>query len=353
MPEKCLWLINESMAKPTTEMMVNAEAIESSETNANFCNEELLNVLDSTMRNLNAICTDQCLSLKRRINPFAIIGKAKFTTRTTVKAANLDSLIKFTNPLDNRAEEFLYTDLYGDRDGFVEYIEWRMRDQKQLTRKFNMPEEYAKKMDITDPEVMGKFVNYVRTSGGDKGLHLVALEFYPINYKGELSVEDECRQWSLSYCVLALSLLRPNGNFIMKMFKSLTPFTVGLLYLMYRCFGKLTIVKPNSCGAHSAERYLVCKWKLAHSHTDIVRQFLIETNDRMNDKKRIDWLVPMEVLQADKTFFEFIRNGNVELTQRILLCWQRMLDLQQLDSTTLKDPRANNLRRRCFQLWDI
>lgn len=341
-------------------MMMNDLEIAPSETNAHFCDEELLNVLDSTMRNLNANSTDQCVSLKKRINPFAIIGKAKFSTRTTVKAANMDSLINFTNPLDKQqrpilseAEEFLYTDFYGDRDGFVEYIEWRLRGQKKRTRKFNMSAKAGKKLDITDPEIMNKFIKYVRTSGGDKGLHFVAFEFYPINYKGELSVEDECRQFSVCYCVLALALLRQNGIFIMKMFKSLTPFTVGLLFLMYRCFGKLTIVKPNSCGAHSAERYLVCKWKLADNHTNTVRDFLIETNERMNEKKRIDWLVPMEVLQADKNFFEFIRNGNVELSQRILKCWQRMSELQQMDDISLVDPRAKDLRRRCLQLWDL
>lgn len=336
---------------------MNDEKLEPS-TKAHFCDEELLNVLDSTMRNLNAICTDQCVSLKKRINPFAIIGKANFSTRTTVKAANIDALINFTNPLDkqqrpllNGGEEFLYTDFYGDRDGFVEYIEWRLRGQNKLTRKFNVSGRPARKIDITDPETIPNFVKHVHTSGGDKGLHLVALEFYPINYKGELSVEDECRQWSLCYCVLALSLLRPSGTFIMKMFKSLTPFTVGLLYIMYRCFQKLTIVKLNSCGAHSAERYLVCKFKL--SNTDIVRRFLIETNELLNEKKRIDWLVPMEVLQADKNFFEFILKGNLELSQRILLCWQRMSELKKMDNISLVDPRANDLRRRCLRLWNL
>lgn len=355
---------------PTAELFVSDEENEPPESLAHFCDTKILKVLDAAMRELNSKCSDECVRLKKKINPFSSIGKAQFSTRTTVKAANMDSLVHFTCPLDKQerpllnatTDEFLYTDFYGDRDGFGEYIEWRLRGQGKRARKFNVSammshsrrqSNVSGTINITDQGTIERFVEYVRSSGGKDGLHLVAMEAYPIDYKSEKSFEMLCSQYSLCYCLMALSILRENGTFIMKLFKCLTPFTVGLLYLMYRCFGKITIVKPNSCGQHSAERFLVCKWKLSDTKTDIVRRYLMEKNDRMNEKKRIDWLVPMNVLQADKKFFKFIRNGNIQLSERILLCWQKMSDLQQMDDGKLVDPRANELRERCLKLWNL
>lgn len=40
----------------------------------------------------------------------------------------------------------------------------------------------------------------------------------------------------LCQCYLALEVLRPHGSFVTKIFDVFTPFSVGLLYLMYSCF---------------------------------------------------------------------------------------------------------------------
>lgn len=39
-------------------------------------------------------------------------------------------------------------------------------------------------------------------------------------------------------CLTALSALRTDGHFVVKMFDLFTPFSVGLLFLMYHCFHK-------------------------------------------------------------------------------------------------------------------
>lgn len=79
--------------------------------------------------------TNLLSDMRRIYNPFEEIGKAGFRSRITVKASNLDWLLKFTEPLDqqgnslidNENEGLCYSDIYGDKDGFVEYIEWRKR----------------------------------------------------------------------------------------------------------------------------------------------------------------------------------------------------------------------------------
>ena len=53
---------------------------------------------------------------------------------------------------------------------------------------------------------------------------------------------------------LFLSFL-PGGKFVCKLFDCFTPFTVGLLFLLYRHFEKICIIKPYTSRPANSERY--------------------------------------------------------------------------------------------------
>ena len=52
----------------------------------------------------------------------------------------------------------------------------------------------------------------------------------------------------------ALMILRDGGHFVCKLFDVFTPFSVGLIYLMYRCFDRVCLHKPNSSRPANSER---------------------------------------------------------------------------------------------------
>lgn len=62
----------------------------------------------------------------------------------------------------------------------------------------------------------------------------------------------------ISQTAAALELLRPGGNFLIKMFGHQTIEMRRLVKYLSQCFEKLTILKPVSSRPASAERYLVC-----------------------------------------------------------------------------------------------
>lgn len=103
-----------------------------------------------------------------------------------------------------------------------------------------------------------------------------------------------------------------------KFFDTLTPFTVGLIYLMYLSFDLVAIHKPNTSRPANSERYLVCKWKkqdvsgiikyLATCH-DIFWKWTCHY-DGDNRKEDITELVPLEVLKKNKEFLEYIVRSN-------------------------------------------
>lgn len=46
------------------------------------------------------------------------------------------------------------------------------------------------------------------------------------------------KQLYLCQCLAALMLVRTGGHFVVKLFDVFTIFSVGLIYIMYRCFEK-------------------------------------------------------------------------------------------------------------------
>lgn len=306
-------------------------------------------------------------------------GSSCFRSRATVKAANLDWIFKFTEPFDQQGNPLVnddkqglcYSDIFGDDDSFVEYIEWRKRKQNKSTTKLDISSicENGKLDDafmISNPLYMDKFIEYVRGSDVGARLHLLSIDGYKQGIHfclpdgARVNSEMFLKHSTLSYCILALSLLRHNGTFIVKIYSSMELFTVGLLYLMYRCFDKITIIKPVSCRPdHSTEAYLMCKWKKPVDQTEIVRQYLCEINMKMNDMKDtsldVMQLVPFEVLKADEKFFDFICDRNDRALQKKLLWYQcvQQNGLKNGLNDKFYDPRKFDFKKRCCQLWDI
>lgn len=51
-------------------------------------------------------------------------------------------------------------------------------------------------------------------------------------------------------------LFLTGGHFVCKLFDLFTPFSVGLIYLMYHAFEKVCIFKPNTSRPANSERYV-------------------------------------------------------------------------------------------------
>ncbi|KAJ3202269.1 hypothetical protein HDU82_007487 [Entophlyctis luteolus] len=54
-------------------------------------------------------------------------------------------------------------------------------------------------------------------------------------------------------------LLKKGGDFVVKVFELLQPFSVGLLYLLHQKFKRIGIIKPVSSRPANSERYIICQ----------------------------------------------------------------------------------------------
>lgn len=161
------------------------------------------------------------------------------------------------------------------------------------------------------------------------------------------------KQLYLCQCLVALSIVRINGHFVTKLFDCFTKFSVGLVYLMYKCFKQVTIIKPNTSRPANSERYLVCKWK--KPNTDTIRNHLFEVNQMMfgncHSSYDIMELVPLEVLQNDKKFFNYIYDSNNSIGHSQTVGLMKIAAFCKDD--TLTEPRQTQFKQNCLQIWKL
>lgn len=346
-----------------------------------FCEPDILrNVLaqKTVFDNLGA---DDMRNARTRSNPFETIGSAIFLNRAAVKMANMDAIFDFmfTNPkhIDGtplvKENELLYfADVCAGPGGFSEYVLWRKQWHAkgfgftlQCENDFKLdkflaghPETfdtyYGIKNDgnVYDPDNIESLTNYVLQQT-TKGVHFMMSDG-GFSVEGQENVQEILsKQLYLCQCLTALSIVRVDGHFVTKLFDLFTPFSVGLIYLMYKCFKQICIVKPNTSRPANSERYLVCKWK--KSNTDAIRQYLFDVNvnlyENANTDSDIRELVPLDVIKGDQQFFNYVYDSNNIIGENQVA---GLLKIAQFcKDATLKETRQDEFKRKSLEIWNV
>lgn len=349
-----------------------------------FCNPEILRKILEGKSIFDNLSEKQFLDARTKSNPFETIKNAIFQNRAAMKMANIDAVFgfMFTNFIPSQQEEILYfADLCAGPGGFSEYILWRkkwkikgfgftLKDPEsgsdfKLDKFLSAPCEsfdphygkggYEGNGDITDPENINEFQSYVNSCTGDKGVHFVMADG-GISVEGQENIQEILtKQLVLCQYLCALSILGKGGNFICKVFDMFTPFSIGLFYLLYRCFDKVCLFKPITSRPANSERYIICE-KLREKNT-AVRDYLYAVNLKLIELKQnhseldIISIVPNTLIEKELLFKDYILafNDSFGLNQ--------ILHLKKLQyfvkNTNLFDVRQNEIRLECLRLWKV
>jgi cap1 methyltransferase len=106
--------------------------------------------------------------------------------------------------------------------------------------------------DILNPDNMRHFISAMASCAQD-GVDLVVADG---GVESVVDQESAIASLGLSQTIIALSVLCPHGNFVMKLFDVVSTFTVDILMILTRCFDKVTLVKPVASRPANSERYL-------------------------------------------------------------------------------------------------
>uniref|UniRef100_A0AAR2KVQ2 Cap-specific mRNA (nucleoside-2'-O-)-methyltransferase 1 n=1 Tax=Pygocentrus nattereri TaxID=42514 RepID=A0AAR2KVQ2_PYGNA len=315
-----------------------------------FCSEDLLQVLLRCKSVFDDLEGEEMRRARTRSNPYETIRGAFFLNRAAMKMANMDHVFDymFTNPKDGQGKplvrdkegELLYFgDVCAGPGGFSEYVLWRKRWHAKgfgMTLKgandFKLEDFYAAPSelfepyygeggvdgdgDITRPENITAFRNFVLENTERRGLHFLMADG-GFSVEGQENIQEILsKQLLLCQFLMALSVVRTGGHFVCKTFDLFTPFSVGLTYLLYLCFERVSLFKPVTSRPANSERYVVCRSLKPGS--DAVRDYLFNVNLKLNhlrhSERDVTDVVPLDIIKGDTDFYQYMIKSNERVT---------------------------------------
>ncbi|KAL3285408.1 hypothetical protein HHI36_019510 [Cryptolaemus montrouzieri] len=268
--------------------------------------------------------------------------------RAALKLANIDASTNFMFSNIDKDENhcrlkgpFYFADVCAGPGGFSEYILWRkswvfkgfgftLRDENDF-QLYNSccisPQSFQafygtqKDGNVCCPDNILDFKSKVLFSTRGEGVHFMTSDggFCVDGYENFQEVLS--KNIYLCQCLVALEIVRSHGHFVTKLFDVFTRFSVGLIYLMYKCFKKVTILKPNSSRPANAERYLICNDLQSNGDVENIRIYLrliAEKMWKLKDEEQTDVLeiVPLDIIKSD---IEFLISSEVVITELVSL----------------------------------
>nr|XP_056709258.1 cap-specific mRNA (nucleoside-2'-O-)-methyltransferase 1 [Euleptes europaea] len=352
-----------------------------------FCGEELLHNMLQRKTLFDELNGEEMRRARTRSNPYEMIRGAFFLNRAAMKMANIDYVFDymFTNPKDSHgkplikehgAELLYFADVCAGPGGFSEYVLWRRKWHAKgfgMTLKgpndFKLEDFYAASSelfepyygeggvegdgDITRPENITAFQNFVLDNTDRKGVHFLMADG-GFSVEGQENIQEILsKQLTLCQFLTGLSVIRTGGHFVCKTFDLFTPFSVGLVYLLYCCFERVSICKPVTSRPANSERYVVCRG--LKSGIEEVRDYFFAVNMKLNQLRNSDQdvnlIVPLEVIKGDHEFYDYMVQSNERFCKAQIKALAKIHSFVQ--DTTLSEPRQADIRKECLLLWEI
>jgi len=358
-----------------------------------FCDPKVLQDVLSCKSIFDKLESHEMMKARLRSNPFETIAKGIFQNRAAMKMANMDCVFDwmFTSPkteegrpLVERDEPLYFADVCAGPGGFSEYVLWKRKWKakgfgftlKDGSHDFKLEDFFAGPSEGFEPyygvngvagdgnvfrsDNIQELARYVKQSTADSGVHFMMADG-GFSVEGSENIQEILsKQLYLCQFIVALDIVRTNGHFVCKVFDMFTPFSVGLLYLLYRSFQQVCIHKPNTSRPANSERYVVCKWK--RPDTDNVSQYLHQVNKLLNDLKfdlggrtrsesDVVEVVPVDLLQQDKQFFDYIVRSNNEIGRAQVTGLEKIAAFYK--NRNLHEKRQADVRRECLGYWNV
>ncbi|CAN7937793.1 unnamed protein product, partial [Ixodes hexagonus] len=349
-----------------------------------FCDPDVLRNVLECKNIFDRLEPEEMRRARTRSNPFETIRGGIFLNR---RMANIDCAFDFmfTSPVDHEGkslvgpDELLYfADVCAGPGGFSEYVLWRKGWEAKgfgFTLRgpndFKLEEFFAGPPDTFEPhygqkdidgdgdiyvtENVRAFSKFVKNSTDNKLCHFVMADG-GFSVEGQENIQEILsKRLYLCQFYTALSVLRVGGHFVCKLFDIFTQFSVGLVYLMYRAFEQVSIFKPNTSRPANSERYIVCKWR--RPNTKDIQDYMYELCCRFEQisgvgrDEDIVEVVPLEILNDDDRFFNYVLNSNNRLGKAQVLHLSKIRAFAQ--NNELYEQRQSNLRKESLKLWKV
>lgn len=249
--------------------------------------------------------SESFIEARDETNPFEKIGRSIFMNRAAIKLANIDAVHHITNHVftfdqQTSQDNFTFCDIAAGPGGFTQYLQFRFPNTIGIgmTLKSNTLDWNKTLLDTTRFDIFygndgtgnlytnwKSFINYVK-SKYPEGVDLITGD-------GGFDVEDSpdtslfekqefiSSRLLLSQIAVGISCTKINGNFVVKVFDTVTSISAHSIFLLTQCFDKIGFFKPCSSRPANSERYVICmgKRKNIESYITLIEQALHSYKD--------------------------------------------------------------------------
>ena len=292
---------------------------------------------------------------KKVTNAYEDIHEKFFNKRQSLQLANINYLFEKELIKYNSIFEGFPALIVGDNGGFADFIlyytikigsynptifvipekknsikdiKYRKEIQEKAGEHVNILNEfYEENKDIDEnSKISVDFINNIAKKIFEKTESNMVDLFIArkvINFNPEYSQEIKYEKFLLINTLLAFKCLSYCGNFIIKLYDTFTPFTIGLIYMIFKNFESVTIFKPVTTRQYSSSRFLVAeKYLKQTSETtnnsikyleDFVTKYI---EFRANNNYDVKYFLPNSELRNNEVFLRIIPEINNGITEK-------------------------------------
>lgn len=327
---------------------------------------------------------------RRETNPYERLGSGQFMNRAALKMANVDALYKltghYTGLMDEKIRDntFTYVGLCEGPGGFIEYLQYRSPEARghgislmgdQGTFKWNYDKLDMIKLDLDyKGRVRGNillewrdFCDYVLVSTGQVSL---------VTGDGGVGIKDDA-QYEMeeqlnapvifTEVLMALILLRGKetpelktlsvppplpkrgGSFFLKIYDAASGLMGDLIYVLTRCFSKVSIIKPVTSRPANSERYLVCQDRHSNPVVDKWISLLEKVQERVIYDDSISCFLDKSNMDDYTVYVDWLRDINNLHMQTMNEAGLKILKYVSGDSYTSE--KVDLIK--CYTLWNL
>ena len=310
---------------------------------------------------------------KKETNAYEDIIENAFDKKTSYQLANINYLFdKELIKYDSNYEGFPVLTV-GDNGGFTDYILYQaiktggynptifvipeknncikdIKFRKEVKEKVEedvtiLYDFYEEGKDIDEnSELSVNFLNNIfkmiseKTQENMVNLYIArkVIEFNP-----DYSQEIKYKKFLLINTLLAFKCLSYGGNFVIKLYDTFTPFTIGLIYIIFKNFESVSIFKPVTTRQYSSSRYLVAEKYLKDTNESTnnsikyLEDFLMKYIS--DSKYDIQYFLYPSELRNNNIFLKIIPEINNDITEKRIDALKEIIKYINNQKTKLYD----------------
>ena len=178
-----------------------------------------------------------------------------------------------------------------------------------------------------------------------------------ISFNPDYSQELKYKKFLLINTLLAFKCLAHGGNFIIKLYDTFTPFTIGLIYIIFKNFESVSIFKPVSTRQYSSCRFLVAEKYLketVESSTNSIKyleEFLTKYIEFRESNLDVKYILPPSELRNNENFLKIIPEMNNGITEKRIDALKEIGNFMNNLPTKLYDKMS--IKKFFLEKWGI